>query len=347
MAKYRYIMGPNLADECSITQKSGASTFSCFRGAQMMTFREAFESMSVLLANGGVMARIMARRDIDLDPHVLHATAVFDERARPILADVYSSYADVAVRYRMPMMCSTPTLRANAERVPQSPYGDTRSVNRSCVEFLSETLGRFTDWRKHLYLAGSVGPKGDTYRPETALATEAAARFHTEQTEALVEAGVDLLVAYTLPAFVEAAGMAKAFAASDTPYVLSFVLDREGRLLDGTLLETAIDAIDDSAEQAPLFYLTNCSHSLAIRAGLTRVGRDAPHALKRIAGVRPNASPRSQTELEGLDHIATESPEDFASAMVTLREEFKLKVLGGCCGTDERHLEELAKSISG
>ena len=141
--------------------------------------------------------------------------------------------------------------------------------------------------------------------------------------------------------------MAKAFAATDIPYVLSFVLDREGRLLDGTLLETAIDAIDDSTEQAPLFYLTNCSHSLAIHAGLTRVGRDAPHALKRIAGVRPNASPKSHAELEGLDHIETESPEDFASALVTLREEMNLKVLGGCCGTDETHLEEVAKSISG
>jgi S-methylmethionine-dependent homocysteine/selenocysteine methylase len=220
-------------------------------------------------------------------------------------------------------------------------------VNRSCVEFLDETLDQFTNWREHIYLAGSIGPKGDTYRPETALPTEEAVRFHAEQTEALVEAGVDLLVAYTLPAFVEAAGMAKAFAATDMPYVLSFVLDRQGRLLDGTLLETAIDAIDDSTEQAPLFYLTNCSHSLAIHAGLARVGRDAPHALKRIAGVRPNASPKSQTELEGLDHIETESPEDFAGAMVTLRGEFNLKVLGGCCGTDEGHLEELAKSISG
>jgi S-methylmethionine-dependent homocysteine/selenocysteine methylase len=327
--------------------KRRSYTFLCFSGIQIMTFRAAFESMSTLLVNGGVMARIMARRDIELDPHVLHTTAVFDERARPILADVYSSYADVAVRYRLPMMCSTPTLRANAERVPQSPYGDTRSVNRNCVEFLDETLDRFTDWREHIYLAGSVGPKGDTYRPETALPTEEAVRFHAEQSEALVEAGVDLLVAYTLPAFVEAVGMAKAFAATDIPYVLSFVLDREGCLLDGTLLEAAIDAIDDSVEQVPLFYLTNCSHSLAIHAGLARVGRDAPQALKRIAGIRPNASPKSQTELEGLDHIETESPEDFASAMVTLRGEFDLKVLGGCCGTDEGHLEELAKSISG
>jgi S-methylmethionine-dependent homocysteine/selenocysteine methylase len=305
--------------------KRRSYTFLCFSGIQIMTFRAAFESMSTLLVNGGVMARIMDRRDIELDPHVLHTTAVFDERARPILADVYSSYADVAVRYRLPMMCSTPTLRANAERVPQS----------------------FTDWREHIYLAGSVGPKGDTYRPETALPTEEAVRFHAEQSEALVEAGVDLLVAYTLPAFVEAVGMAKAFAATDIPYVLSFVLDREGCLLDGTLLEAAIDAIDDSVEQVPLFYLTNCSHSLAIHAGLARVGRDAPQALKRIAGIRPNASPKSQTELEGLDHIETESPEDFASAMVTLRGEFDLKVLGGCCGTDEGHLEELAKSISG
>lgn len=317
-----------------------------FGWTTIVTFRKAFESNTVLLANGGVMARIMARADIELDPHVLHTTAVFDDRARSVLADVYSSYAEVAVRYRMSMICSTPTLRANAERVPKSPYGDTRRVNRDCVDFLKEALDRFTDWREHLYLAGSVGPKGDTYRPETALPTEEAAQFHAEQTEALVEAGVDVLVAYTLPAFVEAAGMAKAFAATDTPYVLSFVLDREGRLLDGTLLETAIDAIDDSVEQAPLFYLTNCSHSLTIHAGLARVGRDAPHALKRIVGARPNASPRSQTELEGLDHMETESPEDFARAMVALREEFNFKVLGGCCGTDETHLEELARSVS-
>ncbi len=312
-----------------------------------MTFRKAFESMPVLLTNGGVMARIMARPDIQLDPYVLHATAVFDERARPLLADVYSSYADVAVRHRMPMMCSTPTLRANAERVPQSPYGDTRSVNRSCVDFVAETLDRYADWLEHFYLAGSIGPKGDTYRPETALPTEKAARFHAEQAEALVDAGVDLLVAYTLPAFVEALGMARAFAATEVPYVLSFVIDRDGCLLDGTQLETAIDTIDDSVDRAPLFYLANCSHSLAIQAGLGRVGRDRPQSLQRIAGVRPNASPKSHTELEGLDHIETESPEDFASAMRMLRSEFDFQVLGGCCGTDETHLEALAKSLSG
>ncbi len=311
-----------------------------------MTFSEAVESMPVLLANGGVMARIMARRDIELDPNVLHATAVFDERARPVLADVYASYAAVADRHRLPMMCSTPTLRTNAERVPRSPYGDVRGVNRACVEFLEETLSRFADWRKHLYVAGSIGPKGDTYRPETALPTDEAARFHTEQAEALVKAGVDLLVAFTLPAFVEAAGMAKAFASVDVPYALSFVLDREGRLLDGTPLETAIDTIDDSVERPPMFYLVNCSHSSAIRAGFARVGRDAPHALKRLAGARPNASPKDHAELEGLDHIETESPEDFANALVALRGEFNLKVMGGCCGTDERHLEELAKIVA-
>lgn len=310
------------------------------------TFLDAFESMPTLLANGGVMARIMARPDIELDPHVLHATAVFDDVARPILADVYASYVDVAVRHRLPIMCSTPTLRANAERVAKSPYGDTHSVNRACVEFLNQTFDRYAHWRAYIYLAGSIGPKGDTYRPETALQTDEAARFHTAQAEALVEAGVDLLVAYTLPALVEAAGMARAFAAVDIPYALSFVLDRNGQLLDGTRLETAIDTIDDATPCPPSFYLTNCSHSSAIRAGLARVGRNAPHALQRLLGARPNASPKDHAELEGLNHIETESPEDFARALTTLRREWKLKVLGGCCGTDQTHLEALARSVS-
>ena len=157
---------------------------------------------------------------------------------------------------------------------------------------------------------------------------------------------MDLLVAYTLPALTEAAGMARAFAALDVPYALSFVLDGRGRLLCGTPREAAVDGIDDATTRPPAFYLCNCSHSSAIRAGLERVARDAPHVLRRVAGVRPNASPRDPRELEGLEHLETESPGDFARAMVALREAWDLKVLGGCCGTDERHLEALAGAIS-
>lgn len=316
----------------------------------MTAFLDALHASPVLLTNGGVMARIMTRPDLELDPSILHATAVFDEGARPVLADVYAGYVAVAARHRLPIMCSTPTLRANAERARRSPYGDARSVNRACVEFLDETASRLADWREHVYLAGSVGPGGDTYSPETALPTRDAARFHVDQAEALAEAGVDILVGYTLPAFTEAAGMAEAFADVELPYALSFVLDRKGCLLDGTPLELAIAAIDDSVKRPPSFYLTNCSHSSAIRAGLARVSREAPDTLARLAGARPNASPKDHTELEGLDHIETESPEDFTRALIALREDYErgcdLKVLGGCCGTDETHLEALAAAVS-
>jgi homocysteine S-methyltransferase len=164
-------------------------------------------------------------------------------------------------------------------------------------------------------------------------------RFHIEQIEQLATARVDFLFASTLPAASEAIGIARALAGMSLPYILSFVVHANGTLLDGTELTKVISEIDATASPAPLGYMLNCVHHSNAAAALRCV---AEPARQRILGLQANTSARNHAELEGLSTLETEQPHVYANGMWALRSEFQLRILGGCCGTDDRHIRAIA-----
>jgi homocysteine S-methyltransferase len=191
-------------------------------------------------------------------------------------------------------------------------------------------------------LGGLMGCRGDAYRPDQALGVDEAARFHQAQAQALADAGCDFLFASTLPAASEAKGIAAAMARTGAPYVLSFLINAQGELVDGTPIPEAIAHIDSAVFPAPVGYLANCVHPSIMARALEHC--DAA-SRGRMLGLQANTSAKSPEELEGSEHLETEDPERFAEAMVDLHRRFGLRILGGCCGTDARHIHSLAERL--
>ena len=179
--------------------------------------------------------------------------------------------------------------------------------------------------------------------PERRSHDEDARRYHDAQAEALATAGVDLLLCATMPALSEALGLADAMGATGLPYLIGFVVRPTGRLLDGTPLDEAVVAIDDGIDPPPTAYLLNCVHPRVADAALSA----APLAAARLVGLLANTSPLDPAELDGLAELETADPESFASEIVDVAERRGLTLLGGCCGTGDEHIAEIARLLAG
>lgn len=315
-----------------------------------MRFQEALFREPWILTEGAVIERLGRIPTISLDPHVLHARLVADARGRGVLRELYRGYLDVGRRHELPMIVLTPTWRASAARLQRAGFADAAPVNRVCCEFLAGVVAEYGDYARSVYVGGLMGCVGDAYLPQEALSREGAAAAHAPQAQALAAAGVDFLLASTLPAFSEAMGMAAAMsaavAARGLPYMLSFVVRPTGTLLDGTPLYQAVRQIDACVSPRPLCYLLNCVHpTVYAQAMQTQLVFD-PTLCERVVGLQGNTSCRSPEELDTLAFLDTEEPQSFASAMLALHRHFGAKVLGGCCGTDECHIEWIARRMS-
>lgn len=188
--------------------------------------------------------------------------------------------------------------------------------------------------------------RGDAYNPAEALAPREALEFHAWQAGKLADAGVDFLLAATLPALSEATGLALALAATGQPYILSFIVRPEGTLLDGTPLKDAVAAIDAAATPPPLAYMINCTHATFARAALLHGTNSSPLVRRRMIGLLANTAALSPEDLNDSAALVEEDPELFGESVAGLQRELGLKILGGCCGTDGRHIRSLAARLA-
>ena len=201
-------------------------------------------------------------------------------------------------------------------------------------------------YAQKVVICGLLSCQGDAYNPEEALKADVAHEFHTWQAMKLAEAGVDLLLAATLPAFSEATGLASALAATGKPYIVSFVIRPEGALLDGTPLKNAIAAIDDAVIPKPLAYQVNCTHASIFKAALLHEVNSSSLVRERVVGLLANTAALNPEELDNSDGLVEEEPEIFGQSVAGLHGELGMKILGGCCGTDHRHIRYLATRLT-
>jgi homocysteine S-methyltransferase len=164
-------------------------------------------------------------------------------------------YFFIAAKYGLPLLTGTPTWRASPDRVKKSLYAERGDMNKDAFRYVDGLRDRFGPHGKRIYIGGLMGCQGDAYEPGDALSEEEASSFHEAQARELADAGVDYLMAATLPALSEAKGIARAMSRCSVPYIVSFVASGKGALLDGTPLEDAIRAIDGSVDPQPLLYM--------------------------------------------------------------------------------------------
>jgi homocysteine S-methyltransferase len=235
----------------------------------------------------------------------------------------------------------TPTWRASADWGALLGYGEAAlaAVNRDAVQLLRELRD---EWQPRLagpiVLAGIVGPRGDGYIANAPDSVEAAAGYHRSQAAALKQGGVDMLAAVTMTTSAEALGVANAAASVGLPVAISFTVETDGRLPSGEGLREAIERVDGEATEPPAYFGVNCAHPSHFEAVFEAGGA----WVQRIRALRANASTRSHAELDAATALDIGDVPDLADRYRRLRAPLPgLNVLGGCCGTDLRHLRAI------
>lgn len=300
---------------------------------------------SPILGEGAVIERLRRSPGIRLDDHVVNSALIYEESGRAALQTIYRQYLDIGRRYQLPLLLSTPTWRAGRERIAAAGLAG-RDLNGDNSRFLAELRDSYGDYAQQVAICGLMSCRGDAYKPAEAMSAGAAAEFHSWQANALAASGVDFLLAATLPAMSEAIGLARAQAATGLPYVISFVARPEGTLLDGTPLDAAVATIDDAVMPRPLAYLINCTHASIFRSALSNERNSSPRVRERVIGLLANTAAVSPEELDQSAELVEEAPDVFGNSVAALRDELGMRVLGGCCGTDDRHIDCLARRLS-
>lgn len=304
-------------------------------------FEEAVTSGKPLLMEGAVVERLR-RGGVPLHPESLHAGLVLSQEGRRLLAPLYEGYLEAARAASLPIVLLTPTWRAAPDRLAAAglPF---EAVQREAAAFL-RNLPRPGD---RAFVVGLMGSRRDAYRPEEALSSAEAERFHTHQAEALARSGVDGFQAATQCAYSEALGLARAMGRTGLPYLVSWIVRPSGCLLDGTPLGEAVCRLDEEAGPPPLLHMLNCVHwKNALSAVESSLG-EHPTLPSRLSGLQANTSPLAPEELDGREVLEGESPEAFAAGLLVLRSRFGFRLLGGCCGSDDRHIRALAAALAG
>ena len=299
-----------------------------------------------ILMEGSIIERLRRETDLELDPHVLNTALIYDPEGKRAMAQFYSQYIEIAKAWSLPILLAAPTWRANPQRLEKAALGNVFTVNQDAVAFMRNICNRYQGHQPPIMIGGLMACREDAYRPEKALDSRSAEGFHQPQARSLAAAGVDYIMAATLPAFSESLGLARALAAQSVPYIISFVINNHGALLDNTPLIEAIEQIDHQVDPKPCFYMVNCVHPRTVVSGLGSRLSSSAMLRDRLIGIQANTSEKPPHELDGAGTLQGAAPEPFADELVNLHHRFGMRILGGCCGTNQHHIEAVAKRLS-
>lgn len=309
-------------------------------------FLNLFAVSPCILGEGAVIERLRRDNVLELDPYLVNAAFIYSEQPRLALEAICRQYIEIGRKYGLPILVSTPTWRASRERIAAAGFEGV-DVNGDNARFLKTLCSSYGDYGAKMVVCGLLSCRGNAYAPDEALGIDEALNFHSWQAVRLAEADVDVILASTLPSLSEATGLALALASTAIPYLISFVVRPEGTLLDGTPLHVAIAAIDAAVTPQPFAYMINCTHASFARAALAHPANSSDLVRQRVVGLLANTAALSPEELDGSSHLVEEDPTTFGEIVAALHRDPGLKILGGCCGTDERHIDALAARLAG
>jgi S-methylmethionine-dependent homocysteine/selenocysteine methylase len=294
-------------------------------------------------SDAGLETVMIFLEGLDL-PHFASFRLLETEAGRAALTRYFDHFLDLAREGGTGLVLDTATWRANMgwAAAMGMDAGAIRTANRQAVAFASDTRAQHETAGLPILIDGVVGPSGDGYRIDTALSARAAEAVHEVQIAALAEAGVDMVSAITMTHAEEAIGVARAAQRHGLPHVISFTVETDGRLPDGSTLQAAIAKVDAETGRSPLFYMVNCAHPTHFRGVLY-----GPW-VERIGGVRANASRLSHAELDVMTELDDGDPEEFGTLYAELGRLLpNLKLVGGCCGSDHRHVGAAVQHFHG
>ena len=304
-------------------------------------YRHALPQMDggrLFLTDGGLETTLIFHEGIEL-PAFAAFVLLETPEGRSTLRRYFEPYLAVARRDRRGIVLDTPTWRANPEWGAELGYGQEAldAVNADSVAFIAA----IRDAEKAagpLVLNGVIGPRGDGYAPATTMSIGEAESYHARQVAAFAASAADMVTALTMTYVEEAAGIARAARAAGVPVAISFTVETDGRLRTGMRLDEAIAACDAETGGYPIYYMLNCAHPTHFRGALPEGAWRS-----RIGGIRANASKMSHAELDAAPELDAGDPAELGRdyrALVAMLP--GLRVVGGCCGTDHRHIGEIS-----
>ncbi len=264
-----------------------------------------------------------------------------DPRAR--LRRYYDGYLDIARTHGAGFLVETPTWRANPDWARRLGYTDQQldGVNRSAVEFAEEVRAAAVADGITAVVSGCVGPRGDGYDPGGAMTPSEAEEYHSRQIRTLADTSADQITAMTITPTDEAIGIVRAAAAAGIPAALSFTVETDGRLPTGQPLREAIEQVDAETDSAAAYFMINCAHPTHFSSALEQ---DGPWR-QRLGALRVNSSARSHAELDEATELDEGDPSELGAQHAVLRERLPaVRLLGGCCGTDVRHVAAIVSA---
>jgi S-methylmethionine-dependent homocysteine/selenocysteine methylase len=301
-------------------------------------------SGETFITDGGMETTFIFAEGIAL-PDFASFILLEDPTGLDVLRAYYRSYLEIAAQHGVGIVLDTPTWRANPDWGERLGYSvaELADVDRRGVALL-EKLRAKADGVPHVIISGCIGPRGDGYRVDNEMTAEEAERYHEPQVATFADTAADLVSALTLTYAGEAVGVARAARNAGIPSVISFTVETDGRLPSGQSLGEAIEEVDDQTQGAVAYFMINCAHPTHFAHVLEGDG----DWRGRIRGLRANASEKSHAELDEAEELDSGDPAELARQYRELQTRLpSLTVVGGCCGTDHRHVAEICTAVTG
>ena len=293
----------------------------------------------LFLTDGGIETTLIFLEGLEL-PDFAAFDLLRTAAGNAALDKYFRTYAVLARTYDAGLVLESPTWRASADWGARLGYsrGTLAEANRKAIDLLEAIRAEFEQPGRPVVISGCVGPRGDGYVPGRAMSVAEAEAYHGEQIETFAATAADMVTAITMNYVEEAQGVTRAARRAGMPVAISFTVETDGNLPTGQSLKEAIEQVDATTAAYPAYYMINCAHPSHFATVLS--GGPWTH---RIGGVRVNASTRSHAELNESPDLDMGDPEELARQHVELLSRLpRLNVLGGCCGTDHRHIELIA-----
>lgn len=312
----------------------------------MSKYRQKLPQLAdqMFLTDSGLETFLYFTKGIDLPEFAAFPLLKTTEGRREVSA-YYERHIQIALDAGTGFVLETPTWRANTDWAEKLGYDRNRlaEANWDAVRLMVELRDRFETADSKMVVSGNIGPRDDGYNPSNLMTPGEAQVYHSGQVETFAAAGADLVTSLTMTHAAEAAGITWAAKAAGMPVVISFTTETDGRIPTGQTLGEAIEEVDRLTNDGPAYYMVNCAHPSHFDEAL----RTDAAWIKRLRGIRANASTKSHEELDNSTELDEGNPVELGAMYREIRERLPhVTILGGCCGTDHRHVEEICSACA-
>ncbi len=295
------------------------------------------------ITDGGLETTLIFKHGIDL-PHFASFCLLDKPKYQEIIQQYYHNYLDIARKYKTGFILEAATWRANSDWGYKLGYSDQDlvSINQLAIQQLKSIRSAYQSQVKPILISGCIGPRSDGYTIQDKMNEQEASEYHDHQIKTFKESGVDLVTALTINYLEEGIGIVRSALKHGLPVVLSFTVETDGRLPSRQSLKQVIEYIDNKTNAYPIYYMLNCAHPSHFADQLEAESTWT----NRISGIRANASCKSHAELDEATELDAGDQAELANWYNNLRKKLpELRVFGGCCGTDENHIEAITERV--